>query len=198
LSLFNGVLLIDPCRRSITHLYTDASNTGQGLFFFSSKSISDCWLAHCHQLHPSNAASLALAQDAHAQQVAHAHQDAHAHINTTEVDAILQGFLLFSHRWLHHTLVIHTDSSTAHIGLNKGFLHGPPNAPLKSLLILAAARDIQIMPHWLPSGENTLADALSRNNFQDVANICPHWQDLSVLNRPRGSVHELLSSMKAT
>ncbi|KAI3244694.1 hypothetical protein CBS147309_9556 [Penicillium roqueforti] len=156
LSLFNGVLLIDSCRRSITHLYTDASNTGQGLFFFSSKSISDCWLAHCHQLHPSNAASLALAQDAHA------HQVAHAHINTTEVDAILQGFLLFSHRWLHHTLVIHTDSSTAYTGLSKGFLHGPPNVPLKSLHILAAARDIQIVPHWLPSGENTLADALSR------------------------------------
>ncbi|KAF4771974.1 hypothetical protein HAV15_011132 [Penicillium sp. str.  len=149
LSLFNGVLLIDPCRRPITHLYTDASSTGQGLFFFSSKSTLDCWLAHCHQLHPSNAATLALAQDAH------------AHINTNEVDAILQGFLLFSHHWLHHTLVIHTDSSTAHAGLKKGFLHGPPNAPLKSLLILAAARDIHIVPHWLPSGENKLADALS-------------------------------------
>lgn len=186
MSLFNGVLFIDPSRRSITHLYTDAANTGQGLFFFSSKSISDCWLAHCHQLHPSNAASLALAQVAH------------AHINTTEVDAILQGFLLFSHRWLHHTLVIHTDSSTAYTALSKGFLHGPPNVPLKSLHILAAARDIQIVPHWLPSGENTLADALSRNNCQEVANICPHWQGLSVLNRPRGSLHELLSSMQAT
>lgn len=186
MSLFNGVLLIDPCRRHITHLYTDASTTGQGLFFFSSKSTSDCWLAHCHQLHASNAATLALAQDAH------------AHINTNEVDAILQGFLLFSQHWLHHTLVVHTDSSTAHTGLSKGFLHGPPNAPLKSLLILAAARDIQIVPHWLPSGENTLADALSRNNLQQIANICPHWQDLSVLNRPRGSPHELISSTQAT
>ncbi|KAJ6000957.1 hypothetical protein N7481_001366 [Penicillium waksmanii] len=130
LSLFNGVLLIDPCRRPITHLYTDASNTGQGLFFFSSKSISDCWLAHCHQLHPSNAASLALAQ------AAHAHQVAHAHINTTEVDAILQGFLLFSHHWLHHTLVIHTDSSTAHTGLSKGFLHGTPNLNAGHLKLL--------------------------------------------------------------
>ncbi|KAH7114623.1 hypothetical protein EDB81DRAFT_848578 [Dactylonectria macrodidyma] len=85
-----------------------------------------------YELYACNAASLALAQDAH------------AHINTNEVDAILQGFLLFSHHWLHHTLVIHTDSSTAHTRLSKGFLHGPPNAPLKSLLILAAARDIQI------------------------------------------------------
>ncbi|KAJ3453583.1 hypothetical protein MRS44_017830 [Fusarium solani] len=75
LSLFNGVLLIDPCRRHITHLYTDASTTDQGLFFFSSKSTSDCWLAHCHQLHASNAATLALAQDAH------------AHINTNELNA---------------------------------------------------------------------------------------------------------------
>ncbi|KAJ5874993.1 uncharacterized protein N7529_003423 [Penicillium soppii] len=42
LSLFNGVLLIDPYRRPITHLYTDASSTGQGLFFFSSQSTLDC------------------------------------------------------------------------------------------------------------------------------------------------------------
>jgi hypothetical protein len=186
LSLFNGILLIDPRRRTITHLYTHASNIGQGLFFFSSQSTSDCWLAHCHQLHPRNAATLALAEDAH------------AHINTNEVDAILQGLLLFSHHWLHHTLVIHTDSSTAYTGLSKGFLHGPPNAPLKTLLILAAARDIQIVPHWLPSGENTLADALSRNNLEDIANICPHWQDLSALNRPRGSLPELLDSTQAT
>jgi hypothetical protein len=187
LSLFNGVLLLDPRRRAITHLYTDASSIGQGLFFFfSSKSILDCWLAHCHQLHPSNAATLALAQDAH------------AHINTNEVDGTLQGFLLFSHYWLHHTLVIHTDSPTVHTRLKKGFLHGPPNAPLKSLLILAAARDIHIVQHWFASGENTLADALSRNNLEDIANICPHWQDLSVLNRPRGSLHELLISMQAT
>ncbi|EED11627.1 conserved hypothetical protein [Talaromyces stipitatus ATCC 10500] len=185
LSLFNGVLLVDPCRRNITHLYTDASTTGQGLFFFSSKSTLDCWRTHCHQLQSCNAASLALAQDAH------------AHINTTEVDAILQGFLLFSHHWLHHTLVIHTDSSTAYTGLSKGFLRGPPNVPLKSLLILAAARDIQIVPHWLPSGENTLADALSRNNFQEIANLCPHWQDLSVLNRPHGSLCELISLVQA-
>lgn len=108
MSLFNGVLLIDLCRRTITHLYTDASSIGQGLFF-SSKSTLDCWVAHCHQLHQSNAATLALAQNAH------------AHINTQELDAIFQGFLLFSHHWLHHTLVIHTDSSKAHSGLKKGF-----------------------------------------------------------------------------
>ncbi|KAM7211735.1 hypothetical protein V8F06_012888 [Rhypophila decipiens] len=144
LSLFNGVLLIDPCRRHITHLYTDASSTGQGIFFFSSQSTLDSWQTHCHQLQIGNAASLALAQDAH------------AHINTNEVDAILQGLLLFSHLWLHHTLVIHTDSSTAYTGLGKGALHGPPNVPLKNLLILAA--------------------------------------DLSILNRPRGSLHGLFES----
>jgi hypothetical protein len=78
-------------------------------------------------------------------------------------------------------------------GLKKGFLHGPPNTPPKSLLILAAARDIHIVPDWLPSRENVLADALSRKNLKGVTNICPHWQDLSVLNRPRGSLRELLS-----
>jgi hypothetical protein len=187
LSLSNGVLLVDPCRRNITHLYTDASNTGQGLFFFSSQSTTDCWLTHCHQLLACNAASLPLAQDS-----------AHAHINFNEVDAILQGFLLFSHHWLHHTLVIHTDSSTAYTGLSKGCLHGPPNAPLKSLLILGAARDIQIVPHWLPSGENTLADALSRSKLLEIANICPHWQDLSVLSHQRGSLLEHLNIMQPT
>ena len=67
----------------------------------------------------------------------------------------------------------------------------------RHLLMLAAARDIQIVPHWLSSGNNTLADALSRNNFADIANICPHWQDLSALSRPRGFLPELLNSMQA-
>jgi hypothetical protein len=144
LSLLNGVLLIDPCRRTITHLYTDTSSVGQGLFFFSSKSTSDCWLALCHQLRLSNAASLALAQDAHI--CAHQYQRSRRR-NT--------GFLLFSHQWLHNTLVIHTDSSTAYTGLSKSFLHGPPNPPLKSLLILAAARDIQIATLAPFRGEHT-------------------------------------------
>ncbi|EED22574.1 hypothetical protein TSTA_060660, partial [Talaromyces stipitatus ATCC 10500] len=125
------------------------------------ESTLDCWWTHCHQLQSCNAASLALAQDAH------------VHINTTEVDAILQGFLLFSHHWLHHTLVIHTDSSTVHTGLSKGFLRGPPNVPLKSLLILAVARDIQIhnyerhyalqnLPAWPASKQSLILWLTSR------------------------------------
>ena len=183
--LVNGALLIDTCRRSVISKQlrpTQAWGSASRPSLYQTAG----WLAHCRQLHPSNAASLALAQDAH------------AHINTAEVDTILQGFLRFSHHWLYHTLVILTDSSTTYTGPSNGFLHSPPNAPIKSLLILASARDIQIVPHWLPSGKNTLADALSRNNFQEVASICPYWKDLSVLNCPRGSLHELLSSRQVT
>ncbi|KAJ3454842.1 hypothetical protein MRS44_013442 [Fusarium solani] len=135
--------------------------TGQGLFF-SSKSTSDCWLAHCHQLHASNAASLALAQDAH------------AHINTNEVDAILQGFLHFSHHWLHHTLVAHTDSSTAHIGLRP--LGIEPPAWFSSRAHQLDAGHLKLL--WNGLGANTRSVYLSaQRNYERHCSLqnLPAW-----------------------
>jgi hypothetical protein len=72
---------------------------------------------------------------------------------------------------------IHTDSSTAQLGLLKQTLRTPEqNEPLRQLLLLAAQRDTKIEAIHIPGEENGLADALSRNRQDYIANWCPHWQ----------------------
>ena len=73
-------------------------------------------------------------------------------------------------------VVIHTDSSTAQLGLIKLTLKAESqNEPLRRLL-LAAQLDIKIEPQHLPGEENGLADALSRDLQDHIADGCPHWQ----------------------
>ena len=66
--------------------------------------------------------------------------------------------------------------------------------PLKQLLLLAAARDMDLYPTWLSSEDNALADALSRLDLPRIADICPQLSSLSVSNRPPGSVRATASS----
>src|ERR1700712_2930601 len=40
----------------------------------------------------------------------------------------------------------------------------------------SAKHDVFITAHWIPGGTNCLADALSRQNIEQIANLCPHWQ----------------------
>jgi hypothetical protein len=42
---------------------------------------------------------------------------------------------------------------------------------LQELLLLAAAHNLILVPEWLPSAENTLADALSRLDLKAVTNL---------------------------
>ena len=60
---------------------------------------------------------------------------------------------------------------------------------LRGLLLLAAEQDILIESRWIKGEDNTLADALSRFKYNVIANICPHWQNLSDLSLPRPSVY---------
>ena len=98
------------------------------------------------------------------------------HINVHEVQAILMAFQHWGDIWTKKKVVVHTDSTTAHAGLSKCALHGQANAPLRTLLLLCASKDILIEAIWIESLQNGLADALSRLNYTELANICPHWQ----------------------
>ena len=70
------------------------------------------------------------------------------------------------------------DSLTTQLGLIKQTLKAESqNEPLRQLLLLAAQLDIKIEPHHLPGEENGLADALSRDLQDRIANWCPHWQN---------------------
>ena len=106
-------------------------------------------------------------------------RDPHEHfdINIFEITALLRAFEVWSQQWRGKLVFIHTDSSTTQLGLIKQTLKAESqNEPLRQLLLLAAQLDIKIEPHHLPGEDNGLADALSRDLQDHIANWCPHWQ----------------------
>lgn len=61
-----------------------------------------------------------------------------------EVEDILFAFELWAKFWIHHRVIIYTDSSTAKSGLLKNTLIGQTNALLREFLLFASKYDIVI------------------------------------------------------
>ena len=84
------------------------------------------------------------------------------HINVKEKIALLVAF----QKWAailagsHHLLFC--DNSAVVSGLRRRMSSGRLMTVLRKTLLVAACHDIEIEPIWIPSGENCLADALSR------------------------------------
>ena len=158
LPMFNGVRLLDDDNRTVTHLHTDACNFGMGGYFTLA---NDCTPRQ---------------DQAFAHRVNRRHRGQDIHFK--ELRAVLTAFKLWVSRWEHHKLVVFTDNKLVESALRKTSSKGAPAFMdlVQELLLLAAAHDLMLVPEWLPSTENTLADALSRFNLKAVANLCPHWQ----------------------
>ena len=105
-------------------------------------------------------------------------------INFLEMHTVL---LVIQH-WLplfrHHRLVIFTDNTTVFHGLSHRSVRGPAMDPLRRITLCAALQDIDICPQWIPTHENTLADLLSRRDFNKLADLFPLlaqvWRQISV------------------
>lgn len=98
------------------------------------------------------------------------------HINIHELEVILLTMETWGERWAQAELILFTDSGTAFNGLMHHTLRGNANIALRKILLRAAKHDIRIIPKWIPSQQNGLADALSRFDTKTIANLCPHWQ----------------------
>jgi hypothetical protein len=74
---------------------------------------------------------------------------------------VLTAFKLWANRWEHHKLVVFTDNKLVESALRKTSSKGAPAFMdiIQELLLLAAAHDLILVPEWLPSAKNTLADA---------------------------------------
>jgi hypothetical protein len=70
-------------------------------------------------------------------------------------------------------LCLFIDNTAVVCGLTKHSIRGEAMAPLRKLLLLAAAWDIEVVPRWIPTLENTLAYALSRHERRKIAEISP-------------------------
>ena len=97
-------------------------------------------------------------------------------INIHEIEVVLQSFQRWGVLWAG-AVYIHTDNTTAQFGVLKQTLKSPAhNEPLRQLLLIAAELDIKVEAIRISSGDNGLADALSRNEVDKIADWCPHWQ----------------------
>jgi hypothetical protein len=163
---WNGTLFFSEIERRTIFLYTDASRTGMGGFFLQSDYQFPLEFT-LDLIDQRNAFASTLSYD----------RNALFDINIYEIQAILLAFQTWCHRWKKMRIVVSTDSSTAQQGLCKKTLAGLANEPLRAILLLAAEHDILIEPRWISGRSNTLADALSRFDWETIANLCPHWQN---------------------
>jgi hypothetical protein len=70
-------------------------------------------------------------------------------------------------------LILHINNTAVVGGLAKHSIKGKAMNTLRRLLVKAAAFDLELVPCWIPTAENTLADALSRQEWRKIADLCP-------------------------
>ena len=173
---FNGVRFIDETLRPRFHLFTDASRTGLGGFFYPGGPEHSLWNLCCPSFPASNAFGVPLLPD-----------EVPLHINHLELRAIELAFRVWGSLWHHGIVTIHTDNAAAFAGVHNGTIRGPAMAALRPTLLAAAEADIHLHVLWLPTDRNSLADALSHLDWPKVANFCPQWDPRSLSN-PRKSL----------
>ena len=76
--------------------------------------------------------------------------------------AVLHAFLLWHEEWCGGTVRLACDNPGVVDVINKHSIKGPAILPLQRIFLIAAVFDMQILPFWIPSEENIVADAASR------------------------------------
>lgn len=110
----------------------------------------------------------------------HARKD----IQFKEMKAVLHAVRLWLDKLHGARLILHCDNDACVQGLRKSSIRGPSMAPLRDIAMLAAKHDILLVPTWIPTKANSLADDLSRFRYQKIADQYPQLRHL-VTTPPR-------------
>jgi len=120
------------------------------------------------------------------------------HINFREMLAILHGFLLWHNLWANRQVHIIFNSSVIVDAINKHSIKSPVIRSLRSILLITAVFDINLIAFWILSQENIVTDAVSHFDFKKLAELgfqmsSPDHQNLSM-----SSLHQKLHSFFTT
>jgi hypothetical protein len=162
---WDGITLIRPSRRTYW-VWTDAAGTkGLGGYYLEDSEESLLNLT---------------ARRAFSARVPRHHR--RKHINTKEMLAVLKAIDLWAAPGPLSgcRLILHIDNTAVVGGLSKRSIKGEAMNTLRSLLVKAAAFDLDLIPHWIPTAENTLADALSRREWRKITDLCPQLTQKSL------------------
>src|SRR5438552_4847225 len=93
------------------------------------------------------------------------------HINFKEMFAVLHAFILWHEQWHHGKVTLFCDNTNVVQGINKRSIRGPAIRPLQTILLIAAAFDIELTAVWISTHENAIADAASRHDFRRLRKL---------------------------
>ncbi len=108
------------------------------------------------------------------------------HINIKEMDAVLILLSQWTSVFAGKKVLLHCDNKAVVGGLRKSSIRGPAMAPLRQIATLLAIHDIELEVVWIPTGENKVADCLSRGDYTRIADVCPLLQLQPQQLTPRG------------
>ena len=160
---WSGIQLILPSPHAHIHVYTDASGV---------KGIGGWWSSS-----PFSA------------RIPRSHRT--KHIVWKEAYAILFAFALWSSQWQYCHVEVHCDNWVVVSAINSRTIQGPAIDVLQTLFLTSTLRNIDVRATWLSSQDNWIADALSRFDFDKIANIFPQFLEPS--NRRRQSGKPMLA-----
>ena len=94
-------------------------------------------------------------------------------IQFKEMKAVLHAIQLWLDRLRGSKLILYCDNDACVHGLQKSSIRGPAMAPLRDIVMLLAKNDIHLVPIWIPTKANQLADDLSRFRYRKIADEHP-------------------------
>ena len=164
---WSGVFLINPARRK-TIIHTDVSGI---------KGIGGWW--------ESQAFSTRVPRN-HRGKL----------IDWKEAYAVVFAFAKWGHLWRGHTVIVMCDNAVVVNAINARSVRGQTIDPLQLLFLTAALHDTEIASNWLSSKDNWIADALSRFEFDKIADMFPQFQS-SHSHRPCRETGKPMSELRA-
>ena len=94
-------------------------------------------------------------------------------IQFKEMKAVHQAIQLWLARLRGSKLILYCDNDACVHGLQKLSIQGPAMAPLRDIAMLLVKNDIHLVPIWIPTRANQLADDLSRFRYRKIADAYP-------------------------
>ena len=87
--------------------------------------------------------------------------------------AVEQALLHWGKSWHGAKVIMHIDNRAVAYVITNQTIRSATISVLRRCLLLATKYDLEIETQWIPIKDNSLADALSRFDFDKIANLAP-------------------------
>ena len=166
---WNGIsLLRNVADRQIKYIWTDAS----GKFGLGGYMLEQPGMA-VHNVFSTRVATRHIRKD----------------IQFKEMQAVNYALQLWLNQLRGTEVVLYCDNEACVHGLAKLSIRGLAMGPLRQIATTIAEYDIRLVPIWIPTHANQLADDLSRFRYRKIANMYPQLRYVIIPPPPRAGTH---------